>query len=322
MVIFAVSQWIFYKRNTMKRTIIAAIALLYSLNLSAWWDPGHLVTAMIAYMQLDETARERVDELTKTLERDYPAVNHFIVTGAWPDDLKAEGVRSYDTWHYTNIPYKYDNVAIPDQPEVDILWAINEAVDVLRDNRSREVDKARHLGFLVHFVADIHQPLHSTSMYTDELPSGNRGGNKFDLKGEWRNLHALWDDGCGFLSEYNEIRPYGEEKQPLTRREIRRLQDLAESLVREFPKESFSAADTLDPDFWAMESHKLAVRYGYSGVKDPDARGRARYLQPGEQPSDYYLEQGQAVVRRQLAMGGYRLGALLNDIFGEGKTER
>ncbi|MBK7478085.1 MAG: S1/P1 nuclease [Haliscomenobacter sp.] len=302
----------------MKKLFLLTIILISSLRLQAWWDPGHMVTAMIAYANLSEPARKRVDELTKVLQRDYPYVNHFITTGPWPDDLKAEGVRAYDTWHYTNLPSNPDGVALPPQPEVDIIWAIGECQYIFRNNRPREIEKARFLAFLVHFVSDLHQPLHSTSVFTHEQPGGNRGGNGFALKDStWNNLHALWDDGCGYLSAYNDIRPYGKPKNPLTEDQVGRIRILANQLMNEFPESSFPNASTLDPDFWALESHKLAMKHAYRGVKGKDNRGRDLYLMSGDELTATYLQQGQEVVRRQLALSGYRLARMLNELFGK-----
>jgi hypothetical protein len=301
----------------MKRLASLFMILLLAQSARAWWDPGHLLTAMIAYMQLDEQARSRVDELTTVLERDYPYVNHFIATGPWPDDLKAEGVRAYNTWHYTNIPYNWQGVPLPPQQKVDVIWAINEAQSILRSSRSREVDKARFLGFLVHFVSDLHQPLHSTSVHDNDLPAGNAGGNGFYLEGPWRNLHSLWDDAGGYLEAFNSINPYGQPKDGLTADEIERFRQFALKLMQEYPSSKFSAVDELDPDFWALESHKLAIRYGYRGVNGKDSRGRNQYLEPGGTPSDLYLENVQETARRQLVLSGYRLGRILNQLFGE-----
>lgn len=298
------------------KNILLCLALLSSVHLHAWWDPGHLVTAMIAYMQLDEQARDRVDELSRHLERDYPYVNHFIVTGAWPDDLKTEGVHAFDTWHYTNLPYNPDGVALPPNPEIDVVWAIGEAKKILADGRAKDIDKARFLGFLVHFAADLHQPLHSTTKYSNEQPGGNRGGNGFPLSGEWANLHMLWDDGCGFLSPYNNIRPYGKPQQALTSSDIQSFRDLAEQIMEDYPESSFPEARQTDASFWALESHQLAIGNVFNAPQDPEARGRDRYLQHGDEPSDAYLEQGQEVVRRQLALAGYRLGRVLNELLG------
>ncbi len=300
------------------RKIASLLVLLFlAQEMKAWWDPGHLVVAMIAYMQLDDKAKKEVDNLTKVMKRDYPHTNHFITLGAWPDDLKAEDVRTYNAWHYTNIPYNPDGVALPPQPEINVVWAINQMDRVLRSNKSKSIDKARHLGFLVHFVGDIHQPLHSTSFYSDENPSGDRGGNEFNLQGDYRNLHSMWDDGCGYLTSFNDISPYGQPKSALSKKEIKRYEDLAAQLLSQFEEGSGDCLEQEDPDFWALESHKLAVKYGYNGVMGKNDRGWNVYIKPGDEPSDFYVENAQKVVQEQLVIAGLRLGAMLNDIYGE-----
>ena len=301
-----------------KKITLSIIALLFCYNLKAWWDPGHLVVAMIAYMQLNDKAKEQVDELTKLLERDYPYVNHFAATGPWPDDLKAEGVRTFDTWHYTNLPHNPRGVAIAPNSDINVVWAINQMEEVLASPKARPVDKARHLGFLVHLVGDIHQPLHSTSVHDNEMPAGNLGGNAFPLDSDrWRNLHALWDSGCGYLADYNDINPYGSPKEPLTEEEIARLWTLAEQIVAKVPQEEIIGLELMDPDFWALESHKLAIKYGYQGVNGKDEKGREVWLKPNDSPTELYLTKGQEIVVQRLATAGYRLGAMLNSVFGE-----
>jgi len=302
----------------MKKILSLCVCLFWSLTIAfAWWDPGHLVTAMIAYEQLDPAAKKKVDELAKVLQRDYPYVNHFIATGPWPDDLKAEGVRTYDTWHYTNLPMNTSRLPLADPPVIDIIWAINQMTSVLKSDKPRAVDQARHLAFLVHLVADLHQPLHSTSVHDDEHPSGNAGGNAFRLKGEWRNMHSLWDDGCGYLTAYNDINPYGTKKDALEGGEVFRIKQLAAEITKEFPSSYFACKDQLDPDFWALESHKLAIKYGYKGINEIKENGFERWIQSGDEPSDLYLKNGQQVVKERLALAGYRLGSLLNEIFAE-----
>lgn len=301
----------------MKKLMSLIILVCFSLHVRAWHDPGHLLTAMIAYLQLDEQARTRVDALTDILGRDYPYVNHFIATGPWPDDLKAEGVRAYDTWHYTNIPYNWQGVPLPPKQTVDIVWAIDEAQSILRSPRARDIDKARFLGFLVHFVSDLHQPLHSTSVHDNTQPGGNAGGNGFTLQGPWRNLHMLWDAAAGYLDAYRDINPYGEEKDALTLEEIERLRQLAVDLIQQYPESRFPAVEELNPEFWALESHQLAVRYGYRAVNGQDDRGRNLYLEPGGAPSEFYLENAREIARQRLALSGYRLGRMLNQLFGK-----
>lgn len=307
----------------MKKILSLTAFLLFSLHLSlnAWWDAGHMIVAMIAYENLTPAAKKEVDALTKLLERDYPYVNHFIATGPWPDDLKAEGVRTYDTWHYTNIPVNTSRLALATPPVVDIIWAINQMDKVLGTKTANPVDKARHLGFLVHLVGDLHQPLHSTSIHDNETPGGNLGGNGFKLRGRWRNLHALWDDGCGYQSELNDINPYGEKKEALTKKEIKRIKKFCEKLMKEFPKSYFENGPynhrQLDPDFWALESHKYAIEYGYQGANEINSNGYKVWLRPNDVPSETYLENGQEIVKERLALAGYRLAEMLNFAFGK-----
>lgn len=300
----------------MKKHLLFLFCLHLMVPLKAWWDPGHMLVALIAYNQLNDKARAEVDRLTRVLQRDYAQVNHFAITGCWPDDLKEMGVRSFDTWHYTNIPYNPDGLETPPTPEVNVVWAIRQTRRVLRSNKAADVDKARHLAFLVHFVGDIHQPLHSTTMYSLEQPDGNRGGNDFRLRGKWRNLHMLWDDGCGWTSDYNNIRPYGKPKKPLPTPAIERLQTLAREVMAEHPPETLPGLEEQDPKAWAQESHRLAVKYAYGGLQE-NRNGRTRSIRPGDRPTDLYLQQGQDVVRAQLCRAGYRLGSLLNETLGE-----
>ena len=302
----------------MKRLLVFFVALFFNRPTQAWWDAGHLVTAVIAYKNLNKKAKSKVDGLVKYLERDYPYTNNFAALATWPDDLKSEGVYAYSSWHYTNIAYNPFNVSIPKPPEVDVLWAIDQAKGILASSRSREVEKARQLAFLIHFVGDIHQPLHSTSYFNNDLPAGNIGGNAFPISsfGRWKNLHACWDDACGYTSDYNDINPYGTPKKPLSKEDMKRLEDFAKTIMKANPKKDIIGIDLMDQDFWALESHKLAIEYGYKGVLSIDETGRKNYIQPNDPVSEYYLEQGQKIAQRRLAMGGYRLAAILNEIFG------
>ena len=97
--------------------------------------------------------------------------------------LKGDKVYMHAPMHYTNIPYNPDMVALPAhaQPEVDVVYGIQSMIGILSSSKPIPLEKARALAFLVHFVGDIHQPLHTTSMYPNEQPGGNLGGNRFPL---------------------------------------------------------------------------------------------------------------------------------------------
>ncbi|MFT4761132.1 MAG: hypothetical protein ACI9XO_001642 [Paraglaciecola sp.] len=305
----------------MKKIYLLLLAVFLYLPAQAWWDAGHMLTAMIAYENLNSTAKKEVDKLIKQLERDYPYANNFVSAATWADDLKAEGVRNFNSWHYTNNPYNPYGVAIQTLPQVDILWAIDQARAALKKGTVRDIDKARQLAFLIHFVGDIHQPLHSTSYYNNDLPAGNKGGNAFPIAsfGRWKNLHAAWDDGCGYTSDLNDINEYGKPREMLSKVEMNRIKAFADTIQLLHPMESLPTVALLDQDFWALESHKLAVKYGYKGVLSISEEGRKKYVQPNDPLSEFYLNNGKKVVAERLALGGYRLAKILNELFPEEK---
>ena len=104
-------------------------------------------------------------------------------------------------WHFINTPYVEGPVVAPIQPpgtEYNVVWAIEQARNVLSNPDSSTLDKARQLRFLLHFVGDIHQPLHTASLYSAQFPDGDRGGNNFIVNGgNVSNLHEFYDSGAG-----------------------------------------------------------------------------------------------------------------------------
>ena len=119
-------------------------------------------------------------------------------------------------WHFIDQPYLPEDKVIDDYPdfemaEVDVEDALTSLTDFIKGKDmtgNTYVDKIKEefpdsndqvsfaLRLIIHYVGDIHQPLHATSGVNDEYPKGDRGGNS-----EWidpnvdgvGNLHALWD---------------------------------------------------------------------------------------------------------------------------------
>jgi hypothetical protein len=183
-------------------------------------------------------------------------------------------------WHYMNIA---DGLAIEryrSPPEGDVLEAIERFRAALSNRSLPRSERAEALRFLVHFVVDIHQPLHVGR-------ADDRGGNTIDvrLRGERMNLHRVWDSGA-----------FDRSSAPLA--------DYARALA-----DSIDESDTMrresasiDPRRWAAES--LALR---ETVYDFDRRS-------GELP-DRYLDALERVTRERLTLAAARLAAMLNDAF-------
>lgn len=260
----------------------------------AWHATGHMITAQIAYDDLTEDARAEVDRLVAVLAGFPPLRDHAVTASLWPDDLKLQGVEAFDHWHYMNQPIREGfEGEIPPSATENVLWAIDQAVTTLRGDGS-DFAKALMLRLLLHLVGDIHQPLHCATRYSKALPSGDRGGNDFPLRGRYEQLHWLWDFGAGAFPALDEVS---------WRKPVRRHSDATK---RAMPKDAVPHWKETDPRAWAEESFALARDVVYRGIS------------PGSEPTPEYLVRAREVIRRRLAVGGYRLGALLNDIFAAG----
>ena len=88
------------------------------------------------------------------------------------------------------------------------------------------------LRLLIHYVGDIHQPLHTTAMVNSSWPSGDRGGNKQKIpkKKGVKNLHFLWDS---VLYEWT-----GYSKLPLSSKDWDWFTEQAQSLAQTYPIDS------------------------------------------------------------------------------------
>ena len=154
----------------------------------AWGRTGHRLVAALAWDDLSPHARAAVAELLAG-ETD-PTLPGIAV---WADDLRANdpdlGRRSAK-WHYVNIAEHgcaYD-AALACRDGDCVVEAIRNQAAILADRSRPRAQRAQALKFVVHFVGDVHQPLHAGFAH-------DKGGNDFqvNLDGNGTNLHSLWD---------------------------------------------------------------------------------------------------------------------------------
>lgn len=165
------------------RGLFAAFLLAFTAKSFAWGPQGHCIVANLAQGQLTAKAKTEVDRLL-ALE---PGATLASVS-TWADETRN---RTTASWHYVNFPRDsctYD--AHRDRPDGQcVVAAIDTQLEVLASTAPDE-KRLQALKYVVHFVADVHQPLHAG--YGDD-----RGGNTYQLQafGRGANLHALWDTG-------------------------------------------------------------------------------------------------------------------------------
>lgn len=206
----------------------------------AWGTTGHRVVGALAADELTPAARRDIARLL----RGEPDPTLAGIAN-WADDLRdhppadaPDADRRTARWHYVNLAD--DGCAyVPPRhcPDGDcVIEAIRRQRDVLADRGRPDAERLRALKFLVHFVGDVHQPLHAG--YARDL-----GGKTFQLRydGRGSNLHALWDSGV--------IAGIGAQ---------RLLDDL-----RRLPLPADAGRDAGDPAAWAQASCRIVRSDGF-----------------------------------------------------------
>jgi hypothetical protein len=176
---------------------ILLIALL-SVPIQVWafGSNAHLIIGYIAEERICDSTRMAIEPLLDGYS--------LAETGLWADKIRGYSQWDYaKPWHYLNVP---DGIAVADarrNPKGDVLAAIVEMDRQLYDTANNEEqdkeeqdikEQAQALRFLVHFIADIHQPLHVGRR-------DDRGGNKINVtfkpapgkRPKKSNLHRYWD---------------------------------------------------------------------------------------------------------------------------------
>lgn len=254
--------------------VVLATALLSTLGWG-WSREGHRIIAKVAEDHLDETTKVMVQSLIGN--------NHLYSIASWADDVRRERAET-QTWHYVNIPLggKYD--ATRDcAPPGCIVAKITELLKMITDKKAPREERAEALKFLVHFVGDIHQPMHAAK----EAAGGNGIHVSFlsnNRCGPYQcNLHAVWDTSM--------ILHAGRSQQ-----------DYVAHLEQLITSENLNGEAGGTPEQWANESLRLA---------------QAAWVQDGTNLDERYYREQINVVDKQMALAGLRLAKLLNETIGK-----
>ncbi|WP_378183577.1 S1/P1 nuclease [Aquimarina sp. SS2-1] len=257
------------------RYAILFLLLLVSFNgfsiTEDWGKTGHRVTGEIAESYLTDKAKRNISKLLNG--------KGLAFVSIYADEIKSDDrFRGYSPWHYLNFPFDKKYGQEKPSENGDLVQGIQKCIEVLKSETSSEEDKEFYLKMLVHFVGDLHQPLHVGR-------GEDKGGNDIQVRWfkEGSNLHRVWDSE---MIDYYKM-SYSE------------LADNADELsIAEI--EAIEKGDVLD---WIYESQDLAKKvYKSANV--------------GEKLGYKYMYNHFPTVRAQLQKGGIRLAKILNDIFG------
>lgn len=251
--------------NRFKQLLLGLYVAAYASAAWSWGGDGHKIIAMLADGQLSPAARKEINRLM-ALE---PGATLASIS-TWADEHRNPTTAA---WHYVNFPRGDCNYqAARDCPDGKcVVAAIDRQIEILKSSADDE-KRLTALKYVVHFIGDIHQPLHAG--FGDD-----RGGNSYQLQAFMRgsNLHAVWDSGL-----------------------IKALQQENEAIAKSLLVRPLSGQTTsFDAAAIAMESCRIVSR--------PD-------FYPDRLVTPAYVENYVPVMAYQLAIAGYRLAQVLNEL--------
>lgn len=261
--------------------LICGLLLLQPQQAKAWGSEGHSIIVEIAQRNLTPAARSKISELL-------PNGASLASVSFWADEKRDTFVGS-TKWHFVSIPLKqttYDDQRdCSDGPRGDcVIKAIERETKKLSDSSLPIETRREALKYLIHFVADLHQPLHTV----DDLGGGVGFKVSFfidHLKTVTvpTHLHWVWDTGLIRAS----FRSWGSY-----------LDFIEEQWI---PGQDVDALTRGSAVEWALEAHQVAIEVAFSSIKFGSDLGVA------------YLERARPHVDRQLGVAGLRLARVLNE---------
>ena len=305
---------------------ITLFFLIFAQNVAAWDDVGHKLTTYIAWERMTPQVREKVSKILRSAPEDsdlsmlYPQDSrsdaakqreHFMLASTWADIIRDRSFpvryKKYHqgNWHYYDSFWTMENgqLKILEKPEEDGGKAVPKLFEfekTLMDSSASDADKSIALAWILHLGGDIHQPLHCSARVTAEEPKGDQGGNLFLLtpkdtpRDKQENLHWFWDSIVKRSVERRNDDP-----------DAIYLPKIAKNIMRKHSFDKMQERLRLGKfDDWHKEGLQIATSQVFPFT-----------LKRFEMPSNDYKKTAFKISEEQIALSGYRMGEMLNQIF-------
>jgi hypothetical protein len=283
------------------------LGLLVSTRALAWGDAGHQVIGLVAEHYMKPSVRNQVHALLAADTTQLTRSTGIADEASWADkfrdsDRNTTKVRYELTehWHFANIErdgsVDLDAACIghpapaPKASEGPAQSCVVDRVNAFAAevrNPATDTDERRvALQFLLHFMGDLHQPLHVSDDH-------DHGGNEKIVKADGvdsGSLHHYWD------TEF--VKKLGNNARTI-----------AKNLIKTTTPAQIKAWQEGSPATWAVQCFNLSTLRVFGGLGSPGTDGH--YTLTAD-----YVSKANAAVARQLARAGVRLAHVLNDSLG------
>ena len=236
-----------------------------------WGQNGHRVVGEIAQNHLTKKAKRSIEKLV--------GKEGLAMMSTYADEIRSDQrYNQFSTWHYVNFKVGETYESSKKNSKGDLIQGIKKCQEVIQNPNSTKEDKIFYLKMLIHFIGDMHQPLHLGR-------AEDRGGNSIKVKwfGSNTNLHSVWD--TKMIESYNMS--YTELTSNLNKFSKNQIKSIQEGTILDWAKEI--RVTTLKVYDSAKEGENLSYRYMYNHF---------------------------GTVKKQLQKGGLRLAKVLNELFG------
>lgn len=280
--------------------MLLSVTLLLCTHICfGWGQNGHRITAQICYDNLNDKAKRQIDSILG---------DEFLTQVAtWPDFIRSE--KNWDftkDWHFVTInPGQTAEEVLKASKSTETIDNVLEAIEfmqsILKGDKTAILKmealmkkndvfplggstQATAIAFLVHFIGDVHQPMHVGK-------EGDFGGNSISVLffNERTNLHSVWDEG---IIQQEQL-SYTEFAAFLNKHEFAHKQDWEKDKLTEWAMESVVYRDTIYTTLYASTDKT-------SGLPSFSYQYQHDYI---------------SVVEARLGAGGYRAAFYFNSIF-------
>jgi hypothetical protein len=269
-----------------------------------WGDEGHEVIGLIADHYLEPAVRTKVNAILADDATHLTPTTQISSEATWADkyrdsDRNTTKVNYNRTrnWHFVDLELQAPDLkaACFGQPPLPkeipasagpandcVVDKIDEFAAELKKSTTSETEKRFALQFILHFIGDVHQPLHASDDH-------DRGGNLKTVTAPGiapNNLHHDWDTEFVNLIGSNEAA-------------------IAQQLIANITDAQRSQWQTGTAADWAAETFAVAKDHSYG------------LLPVGDEPNHYqlsaaYVADAITVTQQQLSKAGVRLAFVLN----------